>query len=75
VTRALETTAPEASVIVPRKPASLTDCARTDGQDSSTTTATTQAATNLNIRITTSQNDRKSASVPISFVFIPIYFV
>jgi hypothetical protein len=74
--RALGTTAPAVSATVPRKPASLTDCARADGQDSSAMTATSQAAAaNLNIRITTSQKDHNPASIPTYFVFIAIYFV
>jgi hypothetical protein len=56
VMRALGITAPEASVTVPRKPASLTDCARAEVKNNSTATATSQATVaKLAFRITASK--------------------
>jgi hypothetical protein len=54
--RALGITAPEASVTVPRKPASLTDCARAEVKNNNTATAKSQApVANLDFRITASK--------------------
>jgi hypothetical protein len=69
--RAPGITAPEASVTVPRKPASLTDCARAEVKSNSTATATSQAPlANLDFRITAS---KKLANVYVGSELLCFY--